>query len=54
MLLHASLTSLKYLRCEKMPAEDVFALGDFELPMECILKVKSLKPVSETGCPGGQ
>jgi hypothetical protein len=48
MLPIASLTSLRYLRCEKMYAEDVFALGDVELPSECILKATSLKPVSET------
>jgi hypothetical protein len=48
MLPVASLKSLQYLRCEKMLAQDVCALGDVELPSECILKVKSLKPVSET------
>jgi len=40
MLPIASLKSLQYLRCEKMLAQDVFALGDVELPTECILKVK--------------
>ena len=44
----ASLERLRYLRCEGMMAEGVLALGDLGLPLDCVLEVDNLLPLSQT------